>query len=178
MIIKKTKVIGLISIVLFSVTCAGVVFAWDYIHTEGEKLEAEITAVANFLAREETYEDVTSLVTDTSDERQELLAYVLTEEKTIDFLAEVEQIAIDQGIALTTDTLQVTPGTGLFDTLTVSFSVEGPEVYVIRMLQILETLPYYSSVVRVVLNTESELNGVPIVAGTITLEVNLLQYDR
>ncbi|MFT5849765.1 MAG: hypothetical protein ACI9H6_000581 [Patiriisocius sp.] len=178
MIIKKTKIIGLLTLVLFSTSCAGVVFAWEYIHREGENLGSEITAVSNYLAREATYEDVSRLVADTQVNREELISYILTEEKTINFLADVEQIALDQGIELTTDTLKVEEGTGLFDTLTVAFSVLGPEVYVLQMLQILETLPYYSSVVQMNLNKEMGLNGLSVIEGTVTLEVNLLQYDR
>jgi len=177
MITKKTKVYGIFSLIFFAVTAAAVVFMWYYVRTEGDELLTQAKEVADYSAREQTYRELAELVESTQVDRDELNAYVLTEEKTIDFLSAVEEIAYDQGIELTTNSLKVVEGKRIFDTLNITFAVDGMQTRVYTMLEILETLPYHSSVSRISFQNSDD-SGVAMVRGTIELSVSLLHYDR
>ena len=177
MITKKTKVFGLTSLVCFLVSVAGLILVWQYVVDKGNELVGQAQELAQFQAREQAYRELEGLVDQTQDSRQELQTYVLTEEKTIDFLALIEQIAIEQGIELTTNSLKVVEEEGLFDTLVVSYSIEGPDKYVSSMLLLFETLPYHAFVSSLSLQYLPEESGYKT-KGNIELTASLLQYDR
>jgi hypothetical protein len=177
MITKKTKLVGLGSLVFLVVACVVLFAMWRYVETKGAELLEHTKEIANHQARQQTYNELEQLIDSTKDDRDELSTYVLTEDKTIDFLATVEQIAIEQGIAMTTNALEVVEQDGLFDTLIISFSVEGPTERVYSMVHIFETLPYHAFVSGIsFLHDQTSLS--PATKGTIELTVSLLQYDR
>ncbi len=177
MITKKTKVVG-VGALLFLVTACIVLFAmWRYVGITGAELVDHSKEIANHQARQQTYNELEQLVNSTKADRDELSTYVLTEDKTIDFLATVEQIAIEQGITMTTNALEVVEQEGLFDTLIISFAVEGDTKRVDAMVHIFETLPYHAFVSDILFSYDQKSLS-PTTKGTIELTVSLLQYDR
>lgn len=176
MITKKTKVVGLVSVLFLVTTCVVLFGMWQYIQEKGSELVQQSKEIANYEAREQTYNELEQLIRSTKDERDGLFTYILTEDRTIDFLATIEQIAVEQGIELTTNALKVGEQDGLFDTLVISFSVDGPKERVYAMLRIFETLPYHSFISDVSFRNSSEA-GVLKVKGDVELTLSLLQYD-
>jgi len=177
MITKKTKIVGGLSLILLVGAIAGVLLAWQYVHTKGEELVHETTVVANFNARDQRYTELAQLIDATRADRDILTSYLLSEKDTIEFLSSIERVAVEQGVDLVTNSLQVVPGTGLFDTLVISFALEGQKSHVYTMLRVLETLPYHGYVTKLSFH-ESEKNGATITTGTVELTVSLIQYDR
>jgi len=177
MITKKTKVVGISSALFFLAACAGMFFLGQYVQNEGEKLVKQTKEVEDFNMREQSYRELSNLIDSTQEDRSELNKYILTEEKTIDFLSTIEQIAIDQGVELTTNSLHISEETGMFDALTISFSVAGLQQQVETMLQIFETLPYHAFVSDITFQY-SKTEGVKMLRGTIELTVSILQHDR
>lgn len=177
MITKKTKTYSFLSLLFFIVAFSAYILLWQQVRNEGEKLLERSKEIADFNAREQTYRDLKKLVDSTKTDRDELNTYFLTEEKTIDFLSTIEKIAGEQGVDLVTDSLKVEEGTDLFDTLVISYSVEGVPERVNAILLILETLPYHASVSNVFLQSLFE-EGVERTRGSIELTINLLNYDR
>ena len=176
MITRKTKVYGFVSVLFFIVMGAVLVSMLQYIEAKGGELVQHSKEIADYKAREQAYNELEQLIVSTKDDRDELATYILTENVTIDFLATIEEIAIEQGIELTTNSLHVEEQEGLFDTLVISFSVDGPQARVYSMLQILETLPYHAFVSGVSFTNDQEAVGT-VVQGTIELAVSLLDYD-
>jgi hypothetical protein len=177
MITKKTKIFVASSILGFCIVLVGLFFILKYIYTQGEEVLHQAEEVANYAAREQSYRDLSQLVEETKGDRDTLLGHILTEDNTIEFLSTIEQIALEQGIELTTNTLKVIQGEGLFDTLAISFEVEGAKPRVYAVLQILETLPQHALVSKISLQTPVDAQA-ETVRGTIELTASLLQYDR
>ena len=177
MITKKTKIFAVFSALFFLGSISTTFFVWQYAQSEGEVLLNQAKEVADFEAREKTYRTLENLIETTQQDRDELSTYVLTEEGTIDFLATVERLAVEQGVTLNTNSLRVLEGKGLFDTLVISYSLEGKKAYVDSMLLLMETLPYHSFVSDVRLEYSS-VEGVRFTKGTVELTISLLNYDR
>lgn len=177
MITRKTKVFGISSLLLFIVAATGLFLMWQYIVEKGNELSHQTTEVAQFQAREQAYRELEDLVDQTQGARQELQSYILTEEKTIDFLALIEAIALEQGVELTTNSLKVVEEKGLFDTLVVSYSINGMDERVSAILRLFETLPYHVFVSNVSLQYSS-IENIDMTRGNIELTASLLQYDR
>jgi len=176
MITKRTKAIGLISILFFVVTCIALFSAWKYVEIKGDKMLQQSKEIADYQAREQTYSELGQLIKSTQNDREELVSYILTEDRTVGFLATIEKIAVEQGIELVTDSLKVLEQPGLFNTLSISFSVQGSKERVYSMLHIFETLPYHAFVSGVSFRKDTE-TAIAEVVGTIELTVSLLTYD-
>lgn len=177
MITRKAKVVGVLASVLFLGSSTVLVFIWGYVQTKGIALSEQSVEVANFNAREQKYRELEQLISATALEREELISFLLTEEKTIDFLSSVEEIALEQNVELTTDSLRVIEDKGLFDSLQISFALKGEKDRVYALLSIFETLPYHGSVSKIAFNNK-EQEGVDWIDGTVELTVSLLKYDR
>lgn len=177
MITHKSKIVGVLAVVLFMGTGSVLMYVWGYVQTKGVTLSEQSIEVANFNAREQKYRELEALIDATASEREELISYLLTEEKTIDFLSSIEEIASEQNVELTTDSLRVVEAAGLFDSLQISFAVEGERGRVYALLGIFETLPYHGAVSKIAFNNKEEA-GVATVTGTVELTVSLLKYDR
>jgi hypothetical protein len=78
---------------------------------------------------------------------------------------------------MTTNSLEVVEQEGLFNTLVISFSVEGATERVDTMVHIFETLPYHAFVSDILFSYDQKPVN-PTTEGTIELTVSLLQYDR
>jgi len=78
---------------------------------------------------------------------------------------------------MTTNALEVVEQEGLFDTLIISFAVEGDTKRVDAMVHIFETLPYHAFVSDILFSYDQKSLS-PTTKGTIELTVSLLQYDR
>jgi hypothetical protein len=113
------------------------------------------------------------LVEDTTEEREEILSYLLTEDKVIDFLAFIETLGREQNVVLKTDSLTVQGAGNLTEELQVGVSITGLFNSVMRTLSLFEALPYRSYVSNVSLvriDLKSNIWG-----ATFTLHVTKLR---
>jgi hypothetical protein len=140
---------------------------------EGEILEERVSTIANNNAKEKAYKDLQALVEKTATDREMLRTYLLTEKETSAFLTEIEQLGVRQGVVLITDSLEVKKQSGLFDMLTVRFTIEGKEELVTKMITVFETLPYHSQIVQMNFQKDDPLKT----KSTIELKVTLLKED-
>lgn len=143
----RAKKVSVFALVLLVLSLVGLVLALTYIVKLGTTLIEHAQTVADHNARQQTYEELQSLSNRTATDRSALQTYILSEDETIDFLATIESMAVTQGVTLETNTLSVVEG-GTFNTLKVNFSITGQEDDVRRMISILETLPYPSTIER------------------------------
>ena len=176
MITKKTKIVAGGSLVFFSVCMLGVFLLWWHIQNTGQQLAVQAQEVADFEAKGQTYRDLERVIESTQEQRDALEDFVLTEAKAVDFLAKIEQLALTQGVELTTNSLEVTQGKDLFDSLLISYSVAGTKERVEALFLLLEALPYHTEVSRLSLQYSDD--GYAAAAGSVEITVSLLQYDR
>jgi hypothetical protein len=175
---------------LLFMLCSFLGFAYMYltVYTAGSLLTAQIIAIEQNVSKEKMVTDLELAMAKTKEERNAIGAFVLTEDKTSVFLTDIEKVAATQKVALTTNSLEVvkpvkkvasgttTPQTqettaSLFDTLAISFLIEGQEDDVKKMLHVFETLPYHSTVNMFSLKREA--GG--YAKGTLNLSVSLLK---
>ncbi len=173
MITKKTKIILIVSIICFLVSVGGVYVLWITIKNQGEALAQKANALALFEAQNKSYRDLEQLVDNTQAERAQLHKYLLTEDQTIDFLSKIEKLADSLSIDLSTDALKVQDGEGSFDTLLISYRVEGMKTRVDTLIRMLETLPYQAGLSNVSFQYDFK-DGVDITTGTFTLAITLI----
>lgn len=172
MMTGKTKIIGIISLAYVFIAVAVLSSVIFEVITAGQALTERVTAIADKNAKVKVYSELSNLVKATKDQRETLSGFVLTEENTSAFLTDIESIGMSQNVTLTTDSLQVTKQDGLFDLLSIQFTLEGSESSVAKMLMVFETLPYHSLVSS--LTYERVANGG--VKSTLGLEVTLLKH--
>ncbi|MEL6804516.1 MAG: hypothetical protein AAFO91_12140, partial [Bacteroidota bacterium] len=122
--------------------------AWTLVNTLGTQLKADMQAVRDqdALAREQF--KLQAVLAETEIKRAQLNNHIIEgDDGAVELLSLVDQIATDLDINLETKRLEVVENeTSDFDTLEVAFSISGQERSVMKMLQLLELLPYRSEV--------------------------------
>lgn len=156
MITKQTKAIGGIALALCMLVTMSIVTAVYVITTQGERLQTQIALLADVAAQERNLYEVKRILTESQSDREALAELFLTESDTIDFLSTIEEIARRQGLALTTESLNVQEPKGEPATLAVSFSFVGRTETVRDFIMLLETLPYGSYLTRLQLQNDPD----------------------
>ena len=150
-----TKIIVSVSIALLlaSLSALGVFFY---------KLEVQKAAYQSMRAKEaeETARQaaLTSLVSTfekTREARETLSSHFLTEGEVIVLLSLIETLGRENGVLLSTDELTVEPVNARFERLVASISVEGEYASVLKVLELLEHLPYEAQIGQVTLSQEA-----------------------
>jgi len=169
----KTKVHIGVSITLLVASGFVAVVGWNYLAKMGERLEDRVATVSIYLEREQKYDDLLDLVNATTAEREELSSYLLRRDKAPDFVTRGEQIAAEQGVEYTTDSLKEIENENDYDELVAVFSMKGQEENVRHMLQVLETTPYHSQVMSLKMD-RSDTTQTGEVEAQVQLVVTLL----
>lgn len=171
MIRHKTKFTFSVALVYLLVASLTLWLISSQVTKAGETLESRVAVIANKLAQEQKYSELVELVEKSIPTREALDEFVLTEDKTIDFLAEIESIGKRQGVTFETSALEVVEQPGLFNILVIRFVVTGNEARVFKMLEILETLPYHSELRDLSLDNSSDGDSQSVM--NVTLAVSL-----
>ncbi len=140
---RNAKISLIISLAFMLTSLTALTWVILKVDQEGDNIHAQVKVIADSLAQEKEYRDLENLVVSSAVKREQIAQFVLTEDKTIDFLSQVETIGEEQGVNLQTTSLEVKPGEGMFDSLLVSFSLKGEEDRLYKMIKILEELPYH-----------------------------------
>ncbi len=176
MITQKTKLFAGLSSLILCVMCVTIFFLIRHITIQEDKLFYKINAVTNYSMQKQSYRKLLSLSDDMETDREELLSYFLTEDKVVNFLTTIEEIAMEQGVDLITSSLKVENTDNYIDYLKISFEVKGARSRIYTLLGILEKLPYNSLVSSILLYNDSETD-IKVMGGNIQLTVSFLQYD-
>ncbi len=171
---RKTFIIGILSLVYLLAASVVIALMLYEVSISGATLKERIAAIADNNAQVKAYTELSQLMADTQEERAQLQQYVLTEDQTSRFLTDMEALGAQLGVALDTVSLEVDEKKTTFSNLLISFSVEGEEEPVKRMLRILESLPYHSTVQSLSFSRETDGS----VKSTIALSVALLNHDK
>jgi len=158
---KHTQIVGLSAIILFVFSLALLVGMFYVISVAENDLILKQTEIANVRVHEQELNSLVRLVDESNLEREKLSSYLLQEEDVIDFLSLIESLAKDQGVSLDISGLNVTELNADFEQLSLAVDVKGSRDSVLRILTILETLPYQTLVssVDIISSGESGTNG-------------------
>lgn len=153
--VPKTLQILIASLVTLFLGC-GVYAGFWYIvslREESFRTHAEERARAEAHVHEVTH--MTSLLSETEEERKKLRSFIVEDEEVTTFLELIEKRGRALGLALETKTVTTEKGNASFETLVLSFEIEGSYEQVIQMLKLVETLPYQVGVRSVALDHPS-----------------------
>ncbi len=151
---KRTVTIALFAGLSFLGGLLALVGCLYFIHHISTELDERRLEAATQEAHREGLKLLSRLVDESTEERATLSSYIIPDDEVIDFLSLLRRLGEEQGVELTTESLNVVTDKTQFEKLSVTVLVKGSYGGVVQMLKILETLPYQSSVVEVSLNME------------------------
>ncbi len=147
MTLTNTNKYAISSFVFFVLGVGVAVVVYFVITNQGQKLEEEMKVIGTNKLVEKQLVELSEVLDQTEEDRDVLTGYLLTEGKTIKFLNEVETLARDRGLKFTTDTLEVNElSNPQFDEVELHFSAIGNKNTLIKFLDTIETLPYFSHI--------------------------------
>lgn len=173
--IKMTKTIRLTFLTLLFVggcVLAAGVFAYVFRDNADELVNA-VELVATKEAEEQGKIRVSNLFLESQEERRELKQFVLTEDRLIDFVSEIEMIAGQQQVVFETKRIDDISKKGeKFGEYLLDVEFAGEQIAVRKMIEIFENLPYHGSVQAVTLMEQGgEWRAL------ITLHLTVVSYD-
>lgn len=142
MLRKSTKIFTLVSTICLVVSLLVYGFFLHAVSKQKAEHLAHAEARAEAGAHKKSLQDLMRVLDETSVERESLKERFVKEEGVIDMLALIESLGEEQGVTLTTNSLNVQPLNDYFETLAISIAVEGEYARVLNVLSLLETLPY------------------------------------
>ncbi len=119
------------------------------INRADQELNERRKAVASEEVRRSSLTSLTRLIEESTEERAAITSYIIAEDEVIDFLGLLKALGEEQGVLLTTESLEVISDKTQFEKLSVTIRVEGLYDGVTHILKMLETLPVQSSLVQV-----------------------------
>lgn len=176
---KKTIRNLIIASLCLTVALGALVFLVLVIEKQGAQLIQHVSTLGSEQAQEEAYYKLQKKAEESSADRARLDSYFLKKESdTIELLTRIETIAAQVGVRFSeedgyslqtnidkkTNTQWVEAG----------ITVSGSEADVLRFIEILENLPYFSNVTKVELKTLSST----LWNADITIRAPLLTYDK
>lgn len=146
---------------------------------QGKALGERLQLIADDQVFEQQYVTLATTIRDTEEERQLLQQFILEDERdTIDLLSMLDTVAKKQGVELTTRNLQEQDASGPFNKLLISYEIQGHEEAVIRMVEMLEVLPYHGHTTSFSLQRKIDgETGLPAASANISLELSIRKHD-
>ncbi|HMO77889.1 MAG TPA: hypothetical protein PKA42_00095 [Candidatus Paceibacterota bacterium] len=167
----KTKKILTTSIITAAVTVGILGLFFNEIRARGSELEQQISILTENNTKESTSVRVKRLVQETEQDRLALNNnFFANESQSISFLNEIELLARNLGLSLKTEALDkvVDPANGA-ERIKMVFVFNGQKSTVLRFSEILEVVPYHSSVDSLTLRKQPDGNWEGRAAISITI---------
>ena len=150
---SSTKKILIFSLFTVVISIAGCLFLIYQITAQGEKLKSFVTVLNEQSAQEESFIRISRLVQETEEERTSVAAAFFKDESdSIGFLGEIEKLAATVGLKLTTEELNKVTKDDKTEYITMTFIYSGLEKTVLEFTQLLENIPYHSSLYKLTLH--------------------------
>lgn len=153
---RSTKVIATLGILFFlaSVVVCG---AFYYMVAKQKMLYTELAVeqVQN-QAHQESLKTLMDTLEATNEERTSLVSRILKDEDVIDLLALIEALGKEQGVTLTTNSLNIEPINEVFESVAISVEVHGSYEAIMHLVKTLEHLPYQSMLRKVQIDRKNE----------------------
>lgn len=153
---KSTKIIAAISLVIFLLSFSASAVAFVVVLKQKALFIESLKKQAETEARSESQKGLEEALQKTKSERALLSSQILEDTNVIELLSLIETLGKEQGVMLTTNSLNVEKIDKRFETLVVNLDVIGTYTQVMYMLSLLEHIPYQSTVASVQLEREDE----------------------
>lgn len=167
----------ILSILSLLVSAGSFAYMIYSINQDGLELQANLQALNDRSILEKEYYALQEVLLETADDRELLSHFVLEgEDGAVDFLSVIDQIAKDLSITLDTQLLAVEEVEGeALDDLKVVFEIEGEEREVMKLIQLVELLPYKSQIEDLSLVRKPATVSEPAsVKGNVSIKVGIV----
>jgi len=157
---SRTKKFLFASIAALVLSLSVYVYLLWLVNQQGGDLLAAIQLIEDDRSVHATSQAILVAFEESKEERELLDSFVIKDDEDASaFLSLVETVALEQGVAISTEKLQVVPTEeGSFDNLSMTFNLQGPSENVKRVIALMETLPYQQRVVELTLRESVEEN--------------------
>lgn len=147
--VNRTSKLSIIAVVCFVLTAGAVTYAWFLITAEGTELATNMQTVRDRELLDRERVALQKTLDDTSEKRELLNQYIIIGDAGIvTLLSTIDELVAGLGLILETKQLEVKENEdSFFDTLVVSFRVEGDSRSAMKFLQLLEFLPYRGEII-------------------------------
>ena len=167
----------LIATVVFFVVAGGGAAAWLLLLDKGSEYHEKLQLAANVSEREQSVQELFTLIDDTQAERTELESYFLDVVQIAQLLEQIEQYANNNDLILSSQQLQQITTTDNSDIaqVRIPYEVEGSRSQVLAFVELLEALPYHGFMERLDIRTSD--NNPAQVSADVVIVVSYRQYD-
>lgn len=149
MVLKSTKIMSGATGGFFVVSVVACVVFFYHVSVQKERFREQSIARAELQAHKDALTSLTRTLEETQEERESLASRIVKEEMVIDLLGLIETLGREQGVVLTTTSLNVEPISNTFEALVIGVNVRGSYEALMHVLTLLEHLPYQSTVNKV-----------------------------
>jgi Tfp pilus assembly protein PilO len=153
---KSTKIIAGVSAVIFCVCMSMIVVALFLVTKQKHEYLDSLKKRNEEEARMESNKRLLESLEQTKSERALLATQILQDADVIGLLSLIGTLGKEQGVVLTTSSLNVEKIDQKFETLVVNLEATGSYTAVTKMLSLLEHIPYQASVSSVQLERTGE----------------------
>ncbi len=169
---QRTKIIFIIALVYLSLSLFVLWWMFSSVEKTGQEMSAQAIILADNMAQEREVGDLSRLVDASFVVRSQLEEFVLAEAETVNFLADIELIGNEQGVKLETSSLEVIDSGGEFPILLVDFSIIGYEKDALKMIKILENIPYHSELRSITFDRNPDNESLVLISTTLAVSMN------
>jgi hypothetical protein len=159
MIHTKTKIIALVSLVLFILSCVLYAGFFYVITLQKARVHDERLRAAEADVQKQALRALEETIQTSADDRKKLKGYILADDSVIEFISLLESTAQEHGVVFTTENLETRPIDEMFETLVVKVKFSGSFESVLHMLALIETIPLQSNVEAVSFTRDGESDG-------------------
>lgn len=182
---KNALLMILVGISLVALVISFTTYAWLLVKVNDTIREAALASEnVQLLAAKNAYtQTIRKIVRDTTDEREEINSYFITDEKLVSFLENIEGLGTRAGAGLEVQSVSVGDAIdkdGLVSPLKLSLKSEGTITEIYYILNLLEAYPKALSVKRVQMNQQADTLtwvGVFDIEVIKVLTLNANQYE-
>lgn len=151
----RACIVSTVTLISMSVVYGG---AWYLVSLREATFRAQAEEQAHKAAHAHEASRLLALFAETEDARTALHTYMLADDGVVNFLSSVERMGRTLGLSVVTKAATVEKGDAAssFETLAVTLEIEGSYTRVMRMIQVIEKLPYQVAVRSVLLDKKRD----------------------
>ncbi len=165
-----TKKIFFSSVLVTIAVVVVAVFVFTELFDRTASYQENLRLVADGVERQKDVDRVQKIITDSEEERLQLLDYSLTNTEVANFLETLEQFANRNTIDLGIGRLEVVEDERThIEMLRIPFQLVGSEEIILEFLHLVESVPYFSYVENFSMNTSAQ--SAPLFSASLELRV-------
>lgn len=178
MLHTNTKIIAVTGVLLLVLSAGACAYFFHMVTEQKALLQSKVVEKAVMKSHQESLDTLLDTLASSKTYRESLISRIFHEEEVIDFLALVESIGREQGVALKTDSLIIEPVNEVFEKLVISISVEGSYASVTQVLKIFELLPYQSLIRKATIGRDMKKENESVDAWKGSFELSVTKFKK